>query len=209
MDATDQQQAAPAEPAEDEARPEEPEAELPPEEDPWAAFAPVPERVPGRLRRAATRLGRGLGHEWTLAVLGALALAVLMTWPALRYPAYTLPQDLGDPTLVAWLLSWPGHILLTDPTQLWHGNGFFPERWSYAFTDSLLGYAPAGLLGDGPLAAVVRYNVIYVLAFALAFLGAYALVRQLGSDRIGAVVAGIAFAYAPWRLAQADRKSVV
>lgn len=209
MDATDQQQAAPAEPAEDEARPEEPEAELPPEEDPWAAFAPVPERVPGRLRRAATRLGRGLGHEWTLAVLGALALAVLMTWPALRYPAYTLPQDLGDPTLVAWLLSWPGHILLTDPTQLWHGNGFFPERWSYAFTDSLLGYAPAGLLGDGPLAAVVRYNVIYVLAFALAFLGAYALVRQLGSDRIGAVVAGIAFAYAPWRLAQAGHLHVL
>jgi hypothetical protein len=181
----------------------------PSQEDRWAAFAPVPERVPGRLRQVAARLGRGLGHEWTLAVLGAVALAALMTWPALRYPGYTLPQDVRDPALVAWLLAWPGHILLTDPSQLWHANAFFPERWSYAFTDSLLGYAPAGLIGDGPTAAVLRYNLVYVLAFALAFLGAYLLTRQLGADRLGAVVAGLAFAYAPWRLAQAGHLHVL
>lgn len=180
-----------------------------PEEDRWAAFAPEPGRAPGRLRRTAAALGRGLGHEWTLAVLGALALAVALTWPALRYPAYTLPQDLADPTLVSWLLAWPGHILLTDPGQLWHGNAFFPDRWSYAFTDSLLGYAPAGMLGDGPLAAVARYNVIFVLAHALAFLGAYTLVRQLGAARAAALVAGIAFAYAPWRLGQAGHLHVL
>jgi hypothetical protein len=177
--------------------------------DRWAAFAPVPERVPGRLRRVAAGLGRRVAHEWTLAVLGSVALAVLMTWPALQYPAYTLPQDLHDPALVSWLLAWPGHILLTDPAQLWHGNALFPERWSYAFTDSLLGYAPAGLVGEGPMAAVLRYNIVYVLAFALAFLGAYALVRQLGADPLGALVAGVAFAYAPWRLAQAGHLHVL
>jgi hypothetical protein len=191
---------------------EQPSADQPterPEQDRWAAFAPEPERPPGWWRRAAARLGRGLVHEWTLAVLGALALAVLLTWPALRYPAYTLPQDLGDPTLVSWILAWPGHILLTDPAQLWHANAFFPERWTFAFTDSLLGYAPAGLLGDGPLAAVLRYNILYVLAHALAFLGGYALLRQLGAERFGAVVAGIAFGYAPWRLAQAGHLHVL
>ena len=118
------------------------EPPAPPEAERWAAFAPAPEGTPGRLRRAAILLGRGLVHEWTLASLAALALAVALTWPALRHPQYTLPQDLGDPTLVAWLLAWPGHILLDDPGALWHGNAFFPERWSYAFTDSLLGYAP-------------------------------------------------------------------
>jgi hypothetical protein len=204
MEATDQQSAVDPQSTTG----PEPGAE-PSEQDRWAAFAPEPERTPARWRRFAGRLGAGLVHEWTLATLGALALAVLLTWPALRYPAYTLPQDLGDPTLVAWILAWPGHILLTDPTQLWHGNAFFPERWSYAFTDSLLGYAPAGLVGDGPLAAVARYNVIYVLVFALAFLGAYALARQLGADRIGALVAGLAFAYAPWRLAQAGHLHVL
>ncbi|MPZ28645.1 MAG: hypothetical protein GEV12_20145 [Micromonosporaceae bacterium] len=214
MDVTDQAAAAvddaPPKPEPEPEKPaEKPAAEPAPDQDRWAAFAPKPQRVPGRLRRAAARLGRGLVHEGTLAVLGALALAVLMTWPAVRYPQYTLPQDLGDPTLVAWLLSWPGHILLEDPAQLWHGNAFFPERWSYAFTDSLLGYAPAGLLGSGPMDAVLRYNIMYVLAHALAFLGAYALVRQLGAGRFGALVAGIAFAYAPWRLAQAGHLHVL
>ena len=187
----------------------EPGPSAPPEDERWAAFAPPPEHAPGRLRRAARWLGRGLAHEWTLAILASLALAVVMTWPALRHPRYTLPQDLGDPTLVAWLLAWPGHILLTDPGHLWHGNAFYPERWSYAFTDSLLGYAPFGLVGEGPLAAALRYNIIYVLIAALAFLGAYALARQLGATPTGAAVAAAAFAYAPWRLTQAGHLHVI
>jgi hypothetical protein len=180
-----------------------------PEDDRWAAFAPEPERVPGWLRRAAAAAGRGLVHEWTLAGLGGIALAVLMTWPTLRHPQFTLPQDLGDPTLVAWMLAWPGHILLTDPAQLWNGNAFYPERWSYAFTDSLLGYAPAGLVGSGPVDAVLRYNIVFVLVHALAFVGGYALIRQLGADRIAAVVGAAGFAYAPWRLAQAGHLHVL
>lgn len=181
----------------------------PDEEERWAAFAPAPQRRPGRMRRWASVLGRGVVHEWTVAVVGGLALAVIMTWPALRYPRYTLPHDLGDPSLVSWILAWPAHALLSDPTQLWHGNAFYPERWSYAFTDSLLGYAPAGLLGEGMADALLRYNILFVLVHALAFIGAYALVRQLGAGRIGAIAAGLAFAYAPWRLAQAGHLQVL
>jgi hypothetical protein len=177
--------------------------------DPWSAFAPQPERRPSRLRRAAAVVGRGLIHEWTLAVAGALLLAVVMTWPTLRYPAHTIPQDIWDPTLQAWQMAWSGHILLTDPGQLWHANAFFPERYSFAFSDTLLGYAPAGMIGTGPVATVVRYNIMYVLLHALAFVGAYALVRQLGSGRAGAAVAGAAFAYAPWRLSQAGHMHVL
>ncbi|HEX8628108.1 MAG TPA: hypothetical protein VF755_08050 [Catenuloplanes sp.] len=172
-----------------------------PAADGWAAFAPVPPRVPGRGRRAARAVGRVAVHEYTLVVVGSLLLAVLMTWPTLRYPMYTIPQDIWDPTLQAWQLAWNGHILLTDPTQLWHTNAFFPDRYSLAFSDSLLGYAPFGMIGNGPAAAVLRYNIVFVLAHALAFVGAYALVRQVGAGRIGAAVAAVAFAYAPWRLA--------
>jgi len=179
------------------------------EDDRWTRFAPQPERPPTRLRRLAAGVGRLLVHEWTLASLGALALAVVMTWPTLRDPARTLPHDIWDPSLQAWQVAWAGHILTTDPTQLWHGNVFWPERYSYAFSDSLLGYAPLGMIGEGPAAALVRYNILYVLAFALATLGAYALVRQLGAGRTGAAVAGVAFAYAPWRLAQAGHLHVI
>ena len=48
------------------------------------------------------------------------------------------------------------------------------------------------MIGSGPEAAVLRYNIIFVLAHALASLGAYALARQLGAGRIGAAVAGVA-----------------
>lgn len=187
----------------------------PSEEDRWAAFAPAPEPPPGRPRRVAAAFGRFLSHEWTWAVLGGLALAVVMTWPALKHPRYTLPSDLGDPTLVAWILAWPGHYLTHDlltqgPSGLWHTNAFFPDgRWSLAFTDSLLGYAPLGLIGDGPGAAVLRYNLVYVLAHALAFIGAYALVRQLGAPKLAALVPAVAFAYAPWRIAHAGHLHVL
>ncbi|MGK5673838.1 hypothetical protein ACSNOB_13480 [Micromonospora sp. URMC 106] len=177
--------------------------------DRWAAFAPAPETVPSRPRRAARAVGRLLIHEWTLATLGSLALAVLLTWPTLRYPLHTLPQDYWDPSLQAWQMAWSGHILLTNPAQLWQSNAFFPESWSFAFSDTLLGYAPAGMIGTGPEAAILRYNIMFVLAHALATLGAYALARQLGAGRIGGAVAGASYAYAPWLLAQAGHLHVI
>ncbi|MER7333356.1 MULTISPECIES: hypothetical protein [unclassified Micromonospora] len=177
--------------------------------DRWAAFASAPEPRPSWVRRAARPVGRLLIHEWTLATLGSLALAVLMTWPTLRYPLHTLPQDYWDPSLQAWQMAWSGHILLTNPAQLWQSNTFFPENWSFAFSDTLLGYAPAGMIGTGPEAAVLRYNIMFVLAHALATLGAYALARQLGAGRIGGAVAGAGFAYAPWLLAQAGHLHVI
>ncbi|MER7420044.1 hypothetical protein ABT346_25245 [Micromonospora peucetia] len=152
---------------------------------------------------------RWLRHEWTLAVLGGLLLAVVLTWPTMRHPASTVPGDIGDPTLQAWQVAWAGHAVLTDPAGLWHSNTFFPERYTYAYSDTLLGYAPIGMLGSGFEAALVRYNVLYVLVHALAFVGAYALVRQLGAGRLGGAVAGVAWAYAPWRLAHAGHLNIL
>ena len=103
---------------------------------------------------------------------------------------HTVPQDIWDPARQAWQIAWSGHILLTDPAHLWHANAFYPERYSFAYGDSLLGYAPAGMLGSGPDAAILRYNILFVLAHALLAIGAYALVRQLGARPTGAAVAG-------------------
>jgi hypothetical protein len=177
--------------------------------DPWSVFASALDRPPGRIRRGARVAGRSLLHEYAVVVAAALLLAVAWTWPTLRYPLHTLPQELGDPSRQGWQVAWSGHILLTDPARLWQSNAYFPERYSFAFGDSLLGYAPAGLLGDGPLAAILRYNVLFVLAQALLLVGGYALVRQLGAGRTGAAVAAVAVAYAPWRLAQQGHLDIV
>uniref|UniRef100_UPI0009E75398 hypothetical protein n=1 Tax=Actinoplanes sp. TFC3 TaxID=1710355 RepID=UPI0009E75398 len=178
--------------------------------DPWTAFAETPvEREPGRLTRALHRTGRALRHEYALVVYGSLILAAALTWPTLRYPLHTVPQDVWDPARQAWQVAWAGHVLLTEPARLWQANAFFPEHYSFAFGDSLLGYAPAGMLGGGPLAAVLRYNLLFVLAHALLAVGGYALVRQLGAGRTGAVLGALAFAYAPWRLAQEGHLDIV
>jgi len=178
-------------------------------EDVWEHFAPAPQRPPGRVGRVARRVGRVVGHEWTLAALAALVLAMAMHWRSVLHPTDTIPADIWDPTLQAWQLAWSGHALLTDPANLWHGNAFFPDKYSYVFSDTLFGYFPFGLFGNGPTAALVRYNLLFVLLHALAFLGPYALVRQLGAGRTAAALAGAAFAYAPWRWGQAGHMHVL
>lgn len=136
-----------------------------------------------------------------------LALAILYVVPVASGqapfpdPLHTIPGDIWDPALQAYQIAWVGHALLSDVKNLWHTNGFYPQPYTLAYSDSNLGYAPFGIFGSGPQVAVLRYNIIYVLVFAMASVGAYALVRQLGAGRLGAALAGVAFAYAPWRYA--------
>ncbi|HEY3506698.1 MAG TPA: hypothetical protein VGN37_28410 [Actinocatenispora sp.] len=175
----------------------------------WSRFAPVEPAAPGIGRRIGGRVGRFLGHEWTVVSIVGLLLAAVMTWPTLLHPATTIPQDVYDPLLQAWQVAWDGHALLTNPLHLWDSNTFYPETDTLAYSDSLLGYAPLGMIGTGPVAALVRYNMLYVLAYALAFVGMYALCRQLGSRRPAAAMAAAAFAYAPWRLAHGGHLNIL
>jgi hypothetical protein len=177
--------------------------------DPWSHFGPRPDRVRGRADRAALAVWRFLSHEWTVVSLVALVIAVVMTWPSALHPSTTIPADIWDPTLQAWQVAWAGHAVLTDPAHIFNSNSFYPDAYSYAFSDTLFGYFPFGLIGNGPTAALVRYNVLFILLHGLAFVGAYALVRQLGAGRTAAAVAGAAFAYAPWRWAQAGHMHVL
>lgn len=158
-----------------------------------------------------SRAGLGLGPlEPLLAGLGGLGLAIAMTWPLALNVGSDIGKDLGDPLLQAWQVAWVGHALLHQPLHLFQSNAFWPLPDSLAFSDALVGYAPAGTVGQqGPHAALVVYNLLFLFAYALAFLGAYLLARELGADRWGAIAAGIAFAYAPWKLAQNGHLAVI
>ncbi|MEA2448197.1 MAG: hypothetical protein QOG63_129 [Thermoleophilaceae bacterium] len=143
-----------------------------------------------------TRRDLGLG------ALASVVTALVMHWPLPLHLGCDVPRDLGDPLPQSWQVAWNGHALLHQPLDWFQANIFWPLHDSLAFSDALVGYAPAGLLGSGPHAAVVRYDVLFLLAYALAFFGAWLLARELGAGRAGAFVAGAAFAYAPWRLEQ-------
>ncbi len=137
-----------------------------------------------------------------LAALVAIGLALLMHWPLPLHIGGDVPRDLGDPLPQAWQVAWDGHALLHQPLDWFQANIFWPLHNSLAFSDALVGYAPFGVVGSGPHAAIVRYDLLFLFAYALAFFGAYLLARELGAGRAGAFVAGAAFAYAPWRLEQ-------
>lgn len=150
-----------------------------------------------------------LTHEWTLAVLIAIAVALIINRGALADPAHTLPRDIWDPSYHAYLLAWGGYALRHDPLGIWHYNAFYPAPYGLAFSDSLLGYAPFGLVGMGQEAAVLRYNAVYIGAYAMVLLGGYALARQLGLRPAPAALVGVALAMAPWRLSHTGHLNVL
>ncbi|RRR99624.1 hypothetical protein [Glycomyces terrestris] len=200
------QQTGPDAAAEDEDAPEDHER--------WRRFAagatPAPAAAPpGRLRRAGRLAARAARSEWTLAALFSALLAVAMTWPLAKNLTTAIPHDLGDPLLQAYTLAWLGESLRGDPQGIWTTNSFWPNPDSFLFTDTLFGYAPAALLAvDGPSNLAV-YNVLFIATFALAFLGGYALLRQLGARVAGSAVGAAAFAYAPWKLAHLGHLNVL
>ncbi len=148
-------------------------------------------------------------HEWTIAALAAIVVALILNRGALADPAHTLPRDIWDPSLVAYLIAWDGHALLHNPGTIWDLNAFYPAPYGLAYTDSLLGYAPFAIVGTGPDTAVLRYNVLYIAAEALVLFGGYVLARQLGVGRVAGALVGIALAVAPWRLAQAGHLQIL
>ncbi len=148
-------------------------------------------------------------REIALVVLSGVLLALLTTWPLVLHMPSRIAPDLGDPVRTAWEIAWVGHAMLHNPLHLFDANAFYPHPLSLAFSDSLLGYGPAAFFGSGTVAALVRYNLLFLFAWSLCFVGAYLLARELGLRRLGSAAAGIAFAYAPYRVTEAGHLHVI
>ncbi len=148
-------------------------------------------------------------REIALAALAGVLLALVTTWPLILHLPSRIAPDLGDPIRTAWEIAWVGHAMLHSPLHLFDANAFYPRPLSLAFSDSLLGYGPAAFFGSGTVAALVRYNLLFLFAWSLCFLGAYLLGRELGLRKLGAAATGIAFAYAPYRVTEAGHLHVI
>lgn len=148
-------------------------------------------------------------RELLVLAVAACVTSVVMSWPLVLHLGQEIPKDLGDPLAQSWQLAWGGHALAHQPLHFFNSNQFWPFDDTLAFSDALVGYAPAGLLGSGPHAAVVRYDLAFLFAYALALFGGYLLARELGLGRGGAAVAAAAFAFAPFRLEQDGHMQVI
>ncbi|HEY9282463.1 MAG TPA: DUF4214 domain-containing protein [Pyrinomonadaceae bacterium] len=141
---------------------------------------------------------RPLARE--LSIFAAFAaLTVVMTWPWARHWRDTV-TDLGDPYTIAYTLWWDYHATFHQPTRLFDATIFYPYRDTLAFSEHDYGIAllffPLFAAGVAPLTI---HSLATLLAFALSGYGAFRLARTLTGSSAAAVVAGIAFAFVPYR----------
>jgi hypothetical protein len=126
-------------------------------------------------------------------------LTAAMTYPQMRHMRDAV-HDPGDPLLNLWALSWVAHQLPLAPSHLFHGNIFAPERWTLAYSETLLAPAvvAAPLLWMG-MSRILVYNIVFLAGFIFSGVGTALLVRHLTRNNGAALVAGVIFAYLPFR----------
>jgi hypothetical protein len=142
-------------------------------------------------------------------LLAGMLISAAAFWPLPVRLSTHVPKELADPLLQAWQVAWGGHALTSQPLDYFASNTFYPLKNSLAFSDALVGYSPAGLIGDGVGAALTRYNLLFLFSYAVAGTGAYLLARELGLRPAAACVAAAAFAFSPWRLEQSSHLHVM
>jgi len=129
-------------------------------------------------------------------------LAIAITWPLALHPRSRVPSDLGDPLLNTWLMAWNARVLPLTAAW-WNTPQFFPIDGTMAFSEHLLGLSlittPVFLVSGDPLLA---YNAAFFLSFVLCALSAYFLTFAISRRHDCAFVAGLAFGFAPYRMAQ-------
>jgi hypothetical protein len=107
-----------------------------------------------------------------------------------------------DPMQHAWILEWDIHELARNPFNLFNANIHFPNRYTLAYSEHQVVTA---LIASPIIAAtnnpILGINFMVMFNLFMASLGAYFLVRHLTGNRFAGVVAGVAYAYAPYKIA--------
>ena len=136
-----------------------------------------------------------------------VALAIALTWPLVTGLTHDVPGDFGDPLYTSWVLAW-------DATHLgrgwWSANIFAPHPLSLAYSEHFLPQALQAL----PIYAATKnpilcYNLLFLSTFALSGLGMFLLGRELTGSPAAGLVAGLAFAFAPYRIASIPHLQVL
>jgi hypothetical protein len=118
-------------------------------------------------------------------------------------------NDPGDPLLNAAILSWSAtHVPLSD--AWWQFPIYYPATDALAFSEHLLGVSVVAtplhwLTGD----ALITYNLTALLTFPLSAFAMYALAYSLTRSVPAALIAGLAYGFAPYRMAHLPHVQVL
>jgi hypothetical protein len=133
------------------------------------------------------------------ASLAFILLTTALTWPQVLDLQDSV-ADHDDALFSIWRLSWVAYQLPRDPAHLFDANIFYPHSGTLAYSDAMLAVAlmAAPMLWAGIAPALV-YNIVLLAAFVASGLAASLLVAALTGRMAAGVVAGIVFAFAPYR----------
>ena len=125
-------------------------------------------------------------------------------------PRGTIAGGLADPIILTTVLAWDADRLLHGLHGLWDPPFLYPRHWTLAYSEHMLGVA----IFTAPIQwmfgnAVLTYNVAYIGSYVLAGFGMFLLTRALWGRADAAVLAGLAFALTPYRLAQSDHLQIL
>jgi hypothetical protein len=138
-----------------------------------------------------------------------LTVAIAWTWPVATRLTTRIPHDPGDPILNAWILWWNTQAA-PFADRWWSPPIFFPAGGTFTLSEHLFGIAlftaPLQFAGLNPIGA---YNIALILSYWLSGFFAYLLGRKLTGSVPAALVAGVAFACAPYRAGQLSHLQVL
>ena len=141
--------------------------------------------------------------EFALLLCALTLVAIAATYPLIRHMTTHLPGDLGDPVLVAWILAWDADAFRHGVTRVFDAPSFFPYLHTLVYSEHMLGVAvftaPLQWLSARP---VLVYNIAFIASFVQAGAGMYLLARTLTGRRDAALLAALAYAFTPQRVAQ-------
>jgi hypothetical protein len=144
-------------------------------------------------------------RESLVVLLLYIILTVVMTYPAVLFARTKVLGGPGDNFHFLWELWYVAHALFDL-----HKSPFFDPDVFVPFGFSLIrnqDLSPGTVLLFSPLThffgEVFTYNFLVLASFPLTAFGTYLLARELWSNRLAAVLAGIIVGFCPYRFAHA------
>jgi hypothetical protein len=142
-------------------------------------------------------------------LLAYTLLALMMTWPLVGQLNSHLPGR-GDDLLVHYWNGWRTKRVLTQGGELFYTDLiFYPQGVSLLY-HNISWFSIALWLPLEPLVGgVAAFNLVYLLTFVLCAVGMYALAFYLTRSPAAAFVAGLVYAFWPYRLFEINHPNLI
>lgn len=157
--------------------------------------------VEAGLDRRALEHAAAATAPWRV-VLVWVGLTLLLTWPLASHLATALAGPPGDNFEYLWKIWWVRHALVDlGRSPLLNPDIFVPVGYPLALSETTLAHLLPSLPLTLAFGEVVSYNLLMLASFALSGLAMWLLAWHLTGHRGAAWLAGIIWAFSPYRVA--------